>query len=191
MGFFQEFNGLDEITIDGREYVDKKELLALIKDEKKRHMEATEPGYLHQKKSHKIAAAGSLNRLAVLVNKRFYDELNKDVCKILIACAGGENGLIAYFRGWCNHVPGEAGKPMPVFSEDPHDAVRFESRDEAKKTIKTILEDHPNLDMYPVLAGFTRNKSGLRVIHSIFGWPEDRDPNDILEDELFFTKTLG
>lgn len=33
----REFNGLDEINLNGRVYVDKAQLLKLIKDEKKRH----------------------------------------------------------------------------------------------------------------------------------------------------------
>ena len=183
-----DFKGLTEIVVDGKTYVDKQELLALISSEKKKCMAGIEPGYINPKKNQRIAATMSLNHLGVLVNKPFYDELHKDMFRYLVASSGGEDGLTLYLRGWCEHVPGMNGKEMPVFGPDPHEAVRFDTREEAAREIAKLHSDWPNLDLAPVQAGWTRHGGGLRIIHRIFWRPDGKDPDEIIEKEISFTR---
>ncbi len=180
----REFEGLEEITVNGKVYVNKKQLLQLIRDEKHRHWEATETGYLHKKEKQRLAAVGSLNHLAVLINKPFFEALHEDMFKYIVASGDGEKGQLLYFRGWCQHVPGEEGNPTPVFSEDPHDAVRFEDRNGALELIRQIREEHPGIDLNPVQAGWTRQRYGLRMIHAMFGWDRVEDPDTMVDREL-------
>lgn len=183
---FRDFKGLDEVNVNGRDYVDKEQLLKLIKDEKKRHMDGTESGYLHQSKEQKFAASFALNHLAVLIRKKFYEALCEDISKFVIV-AGGDQVLM-YFRGWCGAVPGEHGKPMPVFSAYASEGMRFDTFEDAKDTLQEILKEHPMVNAIPVKTGMTRYKHTRQTIHSILGWPENRDPKEVLEDEEILSR---
>lgn len=185
----REFKGLKEITVDGRVYVDKVELLKLIKDEKMRHRESKEKGYLHSDREQAFAAEFSLNHLAVLINKKFYEEVHRRIESKVIVTLGKESFL--YFKGWCVYVPGREGKNTPVFSEDPKEAVLFGEEDGCEKVEREINAEFPNVKLNHCCANFPWQEGMLRNMHAMYGWPKEKDPDDVLEDELFWVKTLG
>lgn len=79
MSFYSDYQGLEEIRVNDEVYVNKKQLLELIKGEQKRYREGTESGYLNLSKKQTIAVDLSLNHLKVLLCKRFYDNLRKNM----------------------------------------------------------------------------------------------------------------
>ena len=185
----REFKGLKEITVDGRVYVDKAELLQLIKDEKKRHRESKEKGYLHKDRENALAAEFSLNHLAVLVNKKYYEEVHHRIESKVIVVLGKECFL--YLKGFCTHVPGRDGKQTPVFTEDPREALLMQDDEECETVERDINTEYPNMKLQHCCANFPWQEGMLRSMHSMYGWPKEKDPEDVLEDELFWVKVLG
>lgn len=200
----KEFNEqIKVITIDGEQYVNKRDLLAVIKEMKRLHMDGTEPGYIETKKGRKIAAMLALNKLGAVLNYKEAMAVAEERVKAIekekaekergnrsiILNASGECFL--YFRGWCKHIAGYDGKCVPVFSEDPNDAVEYDTVGHAARMIDQIKEEYPDLDLKPVKQSMPRTENGLRILHAIYGWPEDRDPHDVLDDELFWVRELG
>lgn len=185
----REFKGLKEITVDGLVYVDKVELLKLIKDEKKRHLDSKEKGYMHSDKVTAIAAVYSLNHLAVLINKKYYDEVHRRIeSKVILML--GEEGFV-YFKGWCDHVPGRENKATPIFTEDPSEAALFLEEDGCEEVERKISTEFPDMKLQHCCANFPWMEGTLRNMHAMYGWPKGKDPDDVLEDELFWVKTLG
>lgn len=188
MSFYSEFNGIKEIAIDGETYVSKKELLDLIRGEQKRYREGKEGGYLNLSKKQTISVDLALNHLKVLLCKRFYDELREEMFKYIIAGSSDETGTLVYLTHWCRNVPGQEGKDIPVFGEDPNEAMRYESRENAANDISEIHEKWPGMDIGPVQVGWTHTEEGLKRIHSFLGWPEGREMEDVLREELSWRK---
>lgn len=186
---YQDFKGLEEIVLDGKTYVNKHELIHMLGTEQKRYREGKQGGYMNLSKKQRLAVDFALNHLKVLLNKKYYDELREDMFKYLIA--GASEDCFVYLRGYCEHVPEKEGEQTPIFSEYPSDAIRFESREKAVECAKKLMQDYPNLDLIPVQSGWTRTKNGLRMMHAMLGWPEDREAEDVLEEELFRAKELG
>jgi hypothetical protein len=185
----REFKGLSEINLDGRVYVDKLELLKLIKDEKKRHRESKEKGYLHSDRAEALAAEFSLNHLAVLVNKQYYEEVHRRIGSKVIVVLGKESFL--YFEGFRTHVAGREGKQTPVFTEDPKLAMLMQDDEECETVERDINAEYPNMKLNHCCANFPWQEGMLRNMHAMYGWPKEKEPDDVLEDELFWVKTLG
>ena len=185
----REFKGLKEITVDGRVYVDKVELLKLIKDEKKRHLDSKEKGYLHSDRDKALAAVFSLNHLAVLINKKYYEEVHHRIESKVIVTLGAESFL--YFKYFCTHVPGREGKQTPVFTEDPKEALLMQDDEECETKERDINAEFPNVKLNHCCANFPWQEGMLRNMHAMYGWPKEKEPDDVLEDELFWVKTLG
>lgn len=179
---------LDEITVNGKKYVDKAQLLELILEEKRRYRENSEPGYLHKKKGQAIAAELSLNHLAVLLCSRYYEQLHEKMFRYMVASINPETGTLVYLRKFCLHTPDNEGKAVPVFSEDPNDGVLYDERQDAAQVIREMRQEQWNMELWPVQFFWTLNREGLRRLHSFIGWPRDRDPEDVLLDELRFRK---
>jgi len=184
----REFEGLTEITLNGRVYVDKVELLKLIKDEKKRHRERKEKGYLHSNREQAFAAEFSLNHLAVLINKKYYDEVHRRIESKVIVTLGKECFL--YLKGF-NPLPGAPFERAPVFTEYPQEALLVADDKACEELEKAIAEQYPKLKLNHCCANFPWQEGMLRNMHAMYGWPKDRDPEAVIEDELFCVKTLG
>lgn len=184
----REFKGLKEITVDGRVYVDKVELLKLIKDEKKRHRESKEKGYLHSDREKAFAAEFSLNHLAVLINKKYYEQVHRRIESKVIVVLGKECFL--YLKGFYP-MPGQAFDTTPVFTEDPNEAMLAMSDEVCENLERNIREQFPNMKLNHCCANFPWQEGTLRNMHAMYGWPKEKEPDDVLEDELFWVKTLG
>lgn len=189
-----EFKYLEEINVDGKTYVSKAELRALIKSEKDKVLAGTEKGYIQPKKGRRMAAFCALNHLGALINKREIDQYKHDNIThqkyIIMSVNMDKQECFLYFRGWCNHVPGKDGD-VPIFTEDPTEAVEYAEVVTARKIAEQIVSEYPMLKLEAVPRGRVRIETGLRMLHAIYGWPEGREAQDVIEDELFWTKTLG
>ena len=189
-----EFKYLEEIELNGKKYISKAELNALLRSEKRKVLDGTEPGYVEPKKGRRMAAFLSLNHLGVLVNKRELDQYKHDNIThqkhIIVSVDMEKQECFLYFRGWCNHVPGRSGD-VPIFTEDPTEAVEYEEEVTANKIAEQIKNEYPHMKLGVVRRGRVRIETGLRRLHAEYGWPEGREERDVIEDELFWTKTLG
>lgn len=185
-----ESEWLDEITVDGKIYIDKRQLMALIREEKQKNLQGTEKGYIRKEEGQRIAAMLALNHLAAIINKKYYDTVvHPRINSHLIVTTGPECFL--YFKGWCYHVPGREGKPTPTFSEDPNDAVTFADLDQCECTASSITREFPQTKVNHCCANFPWQKYGLRNMHAMYGWPKGKDPDEVLEREMFYTKVLS
>ena len=187
MSFHSEFRGIKEIAVDGEVYVNKEELMDLIRGEQKRYREGTEPGYLNLKKKQAISVDLALNHLKVLLCKRFYDQLRADMFQYLIAGKSDETGTLVYFSHWCMYTPDREGQ-VPVFVQDPNEAHRFDNREMAQATVAAIHADWPEQDIGIVQFAWTFNEDGLKKIHSFLGWPDGREMEQVLKDEISYLK---
>lgn len=189
-----EFKYLEEINLDGKIYVNKAELRALIKSEKGKVLAGTEKGYIEKQKGRRIAAFLALNHLSMLINKREIDQYKHDNIThqkhIIMSVNMEEQECFLYFRGWCNHVPGSTGY-VPIFTEDPTEAVEYDEEVTARKIADQIISEYPMMKLEVVRRGRVRIELGLRKLHEMYGWPDGRDEKDVIEDELFWTNTLG
>ena len=149
---------------------------------------------IQPKKGRRLAAFYALNHLAVLINKREIDQYKHDNIthqKFIIMSVNMENQeCFLYFRGWCNHVPGRSGD-VPIFTEDPTEALEFEHAKTAGGVSRSIISEYPHEKLEVVPRGRVRIETGLRLLHAAYGWPEGREPEDVLQDELSWTKTRG
>lgn len=181
-----EFKPLDEVTVNGRVYVDKVQLLQLIRDEKRKCTEGTETGYIMPKKKQRIAATLALNHLATLVDKRRYNRIHEEINdpRYVVLATGSPDGNFLYFRGWCELV--EPGKSTPVYSEDPNDAVLYETKDAAQMAIWEIQ----GKDLWPIRTTMLITKANIRALHFALGWPDDKDADKIMERETIFHPEL-
>lgn len=68
-----------EITVNGRVYVDKEELSALIKSEKMKFLDGTKKGYIAKEESERIAAMLSLNRLQAILHREEAGERIREI----------------------------------------------------------------------------------------------------------------
>lgn len=187
MASLHDFKPLDEVTVDGRVYVDKEQLMALIKEEKRLSMEGTEPGYMMPKKQQRIAAMLALNRLSVLLRKREMDEMKAKDPYYLVAKLSEETGVLCYLSGYRLSVPDHIHELTPVFSENPNEAMRLMPEDARKRMIE-INKRFPEMHTIPFPAWMTHYKHGLKVGHALLGWPEERHPEEILAEELSWTQ---
>ena len=181
---------LEEITVNGKTYVSKTDLMAIIRQEKKKCREGTEPGYMNRKKKERIAAELSLNHLGVLVNNRYYDFVVHPRINSHVIVSLGADGFI-YLRGWCKHVTGREGQETPVFTDDPKEAKRFEDSDVCEEVINQILAEWPLMRLHHCCANFPWQEYGLRNMHAMYGWPKGKDPEEVIQDELYWVRTLG
>lgn len=186
-----EFKYLEEITLNGKQYVSKDELRALIREEKNKALAGTEPGYIEPKKGRRLAAFLALNRLGALINKREIDQYTHENITnqkhIIMSVNMDMQECFLYFRGWCDHVPGRSGD-VPIFSEDPNDAVEYDDYATARKIAKQIRNEFPEMKFAVEKRGRVRIETGLRLLHAIHGWPEGREPEDVIQDELRWVK---
>lgn len=183
-----------EITLDGEKYVSKKDLLAAIKGMKKDSMEGTKPGYIQEKKGRRLAAFLALNHLGAELThpereKYIYENITNP--KQIIVSVNMENQeTFLYFRGWCKHIA-DRRENVPIFSEDPNEAVEFSTYETAEKIAEHIKAEYNTMKLAIVPRGRVRIETGLRHLHEKYGWPMGREEADVLEDELYWVKTLG
>jgi hypothetical protein len=72
-----------------------------------------------------------------------------------------------WFRGWCTHVPDREGEMVPVFSEDPRDAMQFLHSDKAK-AVSQQIRDTFGLDTNVCPAFTMYSDTGKRLLNAIF-----------------------
>ena len=142
---------ITEIELNGRKYVDKEELRALIREHKKKAKAGTEPGFIEWDNGKKEAAYMALNRLgAVLTTDKEREESMRRILntpKIIVHF--DENGDAAFFRMWCKNSPLKKelglkeGDSVPVFSTEYEDALVFQDAGMAQKQIEKIGKMFP------------------------------------------------
>lgn len=140
-----------EIELNGRKYVDKEGLRALIKEHKKKTKEGTEPGFIEWDNGKKEAAYMALNHLgAALTTDEEREEAMRNILnspKIIVHL--DENGGASFFRMWCRNSPlkKELGlkewDSVPVFSERYEDALVFADAGMAQKQMEKIGKMFP------------------------------------------------
>ena len=140
-----------EIDLNGRKYVDKEELRALIKEHKKKAKAGTEPGFFEQNSGKRLAAYMALNHLgAALATDEERETAMRNILnspKIIVHL--NENGDAAFFRMWCKNSPLKKelglkeGDSVPVFSTEQEDALVFADAGMAQKQIEKITGMFP------------------------------------------------
>ena len=144
---------MDEVIINGKKYVSKDELKALIKQHKRETNKGTTPGFINENPKQRMAGVWALQHLYSVI---FHDE----------AMAAIKNGIIvyednilgrAYFSRWC--------KGTPVFSDDHNDAMYFDDVGMAEKVCERICKEWPHLK---------ENLSVHKVYKGIHETAEDR-----------------
>ena len=140
-----------EIELNGRKYVDKEELRALIKEHKKKTKEGTEPGFIEQDSGKRLAGYMALNHLGAELTTD--DERKEAMWNILnspkIIVHLDENGGASFFRMWCKNSPlkkelgMEEWDSVPVFSERYEDALVFADERMAQKQMEKISKMFP------------------------------------------------
>jgi hypothetical protein len=189
MSRYENFVAPEEINVNGRVYVDKEQLMQLIKDEKKYTLAGTEPGYICDDEGQRTAAFLALNHLGALLRKKELDAKYNRPAGQWVICSpyGSEDGVFVYLSGYCKHVPGRGGKETPVFKEDVTQAILFEGREDARETIREIEKEHKGLELHAVPAYWPKCRTGLIIMHAQWGWPAGRGREDVLSDELIWT----
>ena len=144
-------SNVTEIELNGRVYVDKEELRALIKEHKKKTKEGTEPGFIEWDNGKKEAAYMALNRLgAALTTDKERETAMRNILnspKIIVHL--DKNGNASFFYMWCKNSPLKKelglkeGDSVPVFSTEQEDALVFEDAGMAQKQIEKITELFP------------------------------------------------
>ena len=140
-----------EIELNGRKYVDKEELRALIKEHKKKTKEGTEPGFIEQDSGKRLAGYMALNHLgaALTTNEERETAMRNILNSPKIIVHLDENGDAAFFRMWCKNSPLKKelglkeGDSVPVFSTEQEDALVFADAGMAQKQIEKIGKMFP------------------------------------------------
>lgn len=140
-----------EIELNGRVYVDKEELRALIREHKKKAKAGTEPGFIEEDSKKRLAAVMTLNHLgAELITDKERETAMRNILnspKIIVHL--DENGNASFFRMWCKNSPLKKelglkeGDSVPVFSTEQEDALVFSDAGMAHKQIEKITELFP------------------------------------------------
>lgn len=180
---------LNEITVNGRVYVDKEELRKLIREHKKKADEGTEAGFIEPDKGKRMAAVMALNHLgSVLTTKEERDAEMERIRRKqkVIFHYDKEKDEFTYFRFWCKNTPDKGkefkalmeeigigeGQSVPVFSSEPGDAMRFADTD-AASGCKAKIEE-----LFPVMADnlhisvwdIPMSEAGRRLLRILHGW---------------------
>ena len=140
-----------EIELNGKKYVDKEELRALIREHKKKTKEGTEPGFIEQDSGKRIAAYMALNHLgaALTTDEEREESMRRILNSPKIIVHLDEKGNAAFFRMWCKNSPLKKelglkdGDSVPVFSERYEDALVFADAGMAQKQIEKISRLFP------------------------------------------------
>ena len=140
-----------EIELNGRKYVDKEELRALIKEHKKKTKEGTEPGFIENDSGKRRAAYMALNHLgaALTTDEEREESMRRILNSPKIIVHLDENGDAAFFRMWCKNSPLKKelglkeGDSVPVFSEKYEHALVFADAGMAQKQIEKIGKMFP------------------------------------------------
>ena len=134
---------MKEINVDGRVYVDKEELMELIKKHKKLSLEGKEKGFIEGDAGKRMSAFLALNHLGAT--------LRTEPPKHAAIAVVSEEGL-AYFSHWeklSKDMPKplrdmfavcgvHGGDSMPKFTDDPSKAMEFDDFDFAREMAKRI-----------------------------------------------------
>lgn len=117
---------MNEIEVNGRAYVDKKELLALIKEHKMKARAGEEPGFIEKDEGKRLAAFLALNHLGAAIRykdaveaakhrtvtfervKGRAEKLKKQRAIIVIADGDGGERTMSYFVAWVKVKDGKA-----------------------------------------------------------------------------------
>ena len=95
---------------------------------------------------------------------------------MIVGCRDKENRFL-WFRFWCKHIPGHEGEPMPVFSTDYQDALRFVYSDMAEFTKEKIKTEHNVENLFVAPAFMLTSKSGMNLLKILYG-PDLEDDTD-------------
>lgn len=95
---------------------------------------------------------------------------------MIVGCRDNENNFL-WFRFWCKHIPGHEGEPMPVFSTDYRDALRFVYADMAEFTMEKISKEHEVQNLFIVPASMPESRAGRNLIRIMYG-PDFEDDTD-------------
>ncbi len=79
-------------------------------------------------------------------------------------------GDFLWFRMWCTHVPGHSGEMIPVFTEDPHEALQFVYPTKADAVIAQITKKYPDQKLFRARACEALSPAGRRLLKCIFAY---------------------
>lgn len=189
---------LKEITVDGRVYVDKKELRELIREHKWKARKGEEPGFIEKDEGKRNAAFLALNHLqAALMSDEerivCFDEVMKKRAEkkghaAIVAITKDEKEpdgyAMDYFVMWSKLMPDspelikkafeacdlKEGDSMPMWCNDPAQAMEFDDYGFAKETAKKIKEQFFNVEDEVFAAHYEEilTESGRKFIRSLF-----------------------
>ena len=88
-----------------------------------------------------------------------------------------KKGNLYWFRFWCKHIPGHEDEPMPVFSADYRDAIRFTYVDMANAVKDKIEKDFNDHDLFVAPASLLASRGGRNFLKFMYG-PDPEDDTD-------------
>lgn len=189
---------ITEIELNGRKYVDKEQLRALIKEHKKKAKEGTEPGFIERDSGKRLAAYMALNHLgaALTTDEEREAAMRRIMNSPKIIVHFDENGDAAFFRMWCRNSPLikefgiREGDSVPVFSTEYRDALVFKDGEMAKKQLQKIRALFPKFgERLKILSPGNMSREewwGWSVL--FFGEPKEM-PDAAPEDETVESDT--
>lgn len=155
---------MDEVIVNGKKYVSKDELKALIKQHKRETNKGTTPGFINENPKQRMAGVWALNHLGSVI---FHDEAMAAIKNGIIVYEDEEtrrNNERLYFRMFC--------KGNPVFSNDAQDAMYFDDVGMAQKVCEKIGNECPalkdGLSVHKVYKGCHETAED-RLLKALFG----------------------
>ena len=176
---------MNEIEVNGRTYVDKEELLALIKEHKMKARAGKEPGFIEKDDGKRHAAFLALNHLEAAI--RYKDALEAakhrtvtletvkeraeklKMQRAIIAIADSECGerTMKYFVAWIKGA--KDGDSVPLFSTDWESAMAFDDAGFAKIQAEKIRPYFDEKDSVEVVRySDISSVVGRRLMFAIF-----------------------
>lgn len=188
---------MNMIEVDGKKYVDREELLALIKEHKQKAKEGKEPGFIEEDKDKRMAAYLALNHLGAALRT---DEERKESIERLkkgrkMICHYDANGEVSFFSFWCKHVAEQnedykkvmrrlginEGESVPVFTTNEKEAMIFEHADMADFQIEKITGMYGEAfgkRLHAIPPALMKDNGWRNLFRMLYSEPEEEAENE-------------